>query len=358
LRFFAAAEVVFFHVDVPLKTDFLRGLHSAGYQAVTFFFVLSGFILAYVYTGSSENIPLNVKPRNFWMARIARILPAYYWALLVSLPVFAYAALVSRVMEMKWFVLGMTLVPTLQQAWWPPAALIWNSPAWSLSVEFVFYALFPVLAYATARLSRSTFVVLAFGLLLAVTAIRLVYFTPAESATSEASNSVAWNFVMFFPPFHLPSFLFGMALGRLFLFGPVLSSRVHEGMLGLGIIALVIVLGERSWFPGWIQSNAALAVLYGLIIFGGARAEGVFRVLTLPFFILLGEISYGMYILHRPLEFWWGWILLKLPGLSLTPLASFAGYFTLVVVASLLTYLYIEKPMRRRILGHREHPVS
>ena len=92
LRFFAAAEVVAFHV-VQAKTNgaipegFLWGLVSGGYAAVIFFFVLSGFILAYAHTGDSERTACNVKATRFWRLRFARIAPAYYLALLLALPI-------------------------------------------------------------------------------------------------------------------------------------------------------------------------------------------------------------------------------------------------------------------------------
>ncbi|HEX2654619.1 MAG TPA: hypothetical protein VHN11_13330 [Xanthobacteraceae bacterium] len=75
LRFFAAMVVVIFHynltraiVPVPV-TDF-------GYEAVTFFFVLSGFILAYAH--GVPRAALNIGPKEFFAARLARICPAYY----------------------------------------------------------------------------------------------------------------------------------------------------------------------------------------------------------------------------------------------------------------------------------------
>ena len=87
LRFFAAAEVVASHVAQTRPVDVLSGLLSGGYAAVIFFFVLSGFILAYVHTGESERSACNVKATRFWRLRFARIAPAYYLGLLLALPI-------------------------------------------------------------------------------------------------------------------------------------------------------------------------------------------------------------------------------------------------------------------------------
>jgi peptidoglycan/LPS O-acetylase OafA/YrhL len=348
LRFFAAAEVVVYHqIADHIENDFLRGLGSAGYEAVTFFFVLSGFILTYVYTGRSEQDYLNVSAREFWKARIARILPAYFLGLVLSLPRVAYYALIYKMIIIQPPILGFVLVPILLQAWWPPAAMAWNSPAWSLSVELFFYVSFPMLARAAGRLSRNYFIVLAYGLVVAVVVLR-----HAVSSPNSTFGTAAWNFDMFFPLFHLPQFIFGMALGRLYLFGPTVSPKIHMTMLCIGTLGLVLVFGGHSLLPSWTKTDATLVLLFGLVIFGGAQAEGTLKALACPALILLGEASYSIYILHVPLGYWWSWIT---RGLALPAIASFGAYFALVIVASILSYLYVEKPLRRRILGHCEH---
>jgi peptidoglycan/LPS O-acetylase OafA/YrhL len=350
LRFFAAAEVVVYHGFLPWQTEVVRGLTSVGYQAVTFFFVLSGFILTYVYTGSSEYVSLGVTARAFWKARIARILPAYWLGLLLLFPVFTYTALISKIIGIKTFLIGLALVPTFQQAWWPPAAALWNAPAWSLSIEFFFYALFPALAYATSRLSRNYLIVFAYAVVVAVTVFRFSVLSP-----NSPPGSFAANFERFFPPLHLPQFVFGMALGRLYLFGQTFSRGRHFAMFCVGTVGLLFVFGGSSLLPWWSQTDGVLVILFGLVIFGGACAEFRIKVLSSPILILLGEASYSMYILHIPLRVWWDWITKRMFQLNLPTFQNFALYFGLVVAVSLLSYLYVEIPLRRRILGHREH---
>src|SRR3954452_4476377 len=71
LRFFAAMLVVFFHCGVQFRFPAWTGdFFTNGYEAVSFFFVLSGFILTYVYAADPET---EVPRRRFWVARIARI---------------------------------------------------------------------------------------------------------------------------------------------------------------------------------------------------------------------------------------------------------------------------------------------
>lgn len=265
----------------------------------------------------------------------------------MALPHFVYGALIRKITTISDFILGLVLVPILQQAWWPPVATAWNGPAWSLSVEFFFYALFPLLASSTARLSRNYFILLAYALVIAVAIFRYLISSP-----SNAFGPPSVNFALFFPLFHLPQFLFGMALGRLYLFGPRVSRKLHGAMLCIGAIGLMLVLGGRSMLPAWTQTDALLVLLFGLVIFGGAKADGTLKVLAFPPLVLLGEASYAMYLLHHPLERWWDDLTRRF---AFPPLTSFVIYFAIVIGASIVTYLYVEKPLRRRILGHHEH---
>ena len=75
LRFFASLLVVFFHYNNNAKgLPLPYGVTHFGYEAVTFFFVLSGFILTYVHLAEDD---LNLNPRDFTYRRIARLAPSY-----------------------------------------------------------------------------------------------------------------------------------------------------------------------------------------------------------------------------------------------------------------------------------------
>ena len=110
---------------------------SAGYSAVSLFFCLSGFVLAYNYL-DVERDAITVDRGRFWLSRFARVYPAYLLALAVTAPIF-----ISRMMEGADSILrvlglagvfgGMCLA--LLQSWSPKAALLWNFPGWSLATR-------------------------------------------------------------------------------------------------------------------------------------------------------------------------------------------------------------------------------
>ncbi len=93
LRFFAALLVLLYHCALRAKITYasmawwFRGLVANGIEAVGFFFVLSGFVLAYNYYAPEET-GIRGGSVAFWKGRIARIYPAYFVALLIALPAF------------------------------------------------------------------------------------------------------------------------------------------------------------------------------------------------------------------------------------------------------------------------------
>jgi peptidoglycan/LPS O-acetylase OafA/YrhL len=351
LRFWAAALVVLNHLDTS-RVDFLPGIIKgwcqSGYEAVTFFFVLSGFILTYVYSSSREDGSLNVPRRRFQIARLARIGPAYYLALVLMLPAFIYGVAVAGIISLDRFVLATLAVPALLQAWLPPVAFSWNGPAWSLSVEMCFYASFPYLLLQTTRVARRDLVLAAAAAVVASAAIR------ANAQSLLPGYSTEWQyFFAYFPLFHVPSFVFGMALGRLFLFGRDRSPLGNQLSLVLASVVLALVLGFRSSLPAWFVSDALLVPLYGVVILAAAGMHSsTTGILASPVAVLAGEASYSMYILHTPVVFWWHWIAARFFGLRLPHAVEVAVAFALVLVVSIFVFAMFERPLRRFIVQH------
>ena len=349
LRFWAAAIVVLNHLDaahLSYLPEIVKGWCQSGYEAVTFFFVLSGFILTYVYSSSREHESLNVSVRDFQVARLARIGPAYYLALVLLLPPFVYGFAVSGIVSADTFVVATIAVPTLVQAWFPPVSFSWNGPAWSLSVEVFFYALFPTLLCKTRTLSRSGFLTIATVAVLA-SAVARVYMPSMVLA-----NTQNWQyFFHYFPLFHLPSFLVGMALGRMYLFAPAPAETLNRLWFLSAVIGLSLLLGYRSALPSWLLTDAVLVPLYGLVIFTGARIQGsLHSALAHPLMVLLGHASYSIYILHIGIAFWWQWLAHKVFHVSLSPAAELVLILALVSGISVGVFLYFERPLRRWVV--------
>ena len=332
--------------------NFLNIATSAGHEAVTFFFVLSGFILTYVYAGASEAEGIAVAKSDFWWARFARLAPTFYLGLLASIPFFLYSVFVVHSLALSQLVSSLLLAPTFLQAWWPPVVYLWNFPSWSLSVEFFFYALFPLLLAAAALVPRKQLLFLAISLVVVTAYGRAAILDAYETAADPAHT-----FAIYFPPLSLPQFILGIALGRLFLYGPPLSPRACKAILLLGLVGVVTMFGWQSDLPQWLAwtrtETGTVGLLFGAIIFGAAGAAGSFRFLESRAMVFLGEASYSMYILHIPVSLWWRWVAINVLHVDPPPLLNFAVMVALVIGVAALNQAYLEPPLRRWLLRRR-----
>lgn len=180
MRGFAALAVLLFHVG---KTD-APWLFAHGYLAVDFFFILSGFVIAYAY---GARLLEGMSSSRFLRARLVRLYPLI--AAGAVLGVAGYCKLYDRSTLLAIFVTGIFLLPTpLAPQSEDRMALAINPPSWSLFFEFVANAAF---ALAAPRLSD-----------------RMLALVVTISAFALAASIALFNGVDFGA--HWPDFLFGI----------------------------------------------------------------------------------------------------------------------------------------------------
>ena len=156
LRCFAAINIVLFHFSNPKWFNFnfyfpapfmARSLHvpvllapvvNAGFISVSYFILLSGFVLGYNYNERARNGELDRK--RFWEARFTRIYPIYLLSLLLSLGNLR-SEYPTHTQAMFWT--GVVLTPLLLQGFIPAIATFLNTPAWTMSAEAFYYVIFP-----------------------------------------------------------------------------------------------------------------------------------------------------------------------------------------------------------------------
>jgi peptidoglycan/LPS O-acetylase OafA/YrhL len=371
-RFLAAIWVVLYHYFFAFQspsrmaTEAIPGTSLInplllffwqGHLAVDFFFLLSGFILAYTYLAADGSV--RGGKRAFWVARIARIYPVYLLGLLLGME--PYLANGHRL-----FGVGTAGVASLflMQAWFP-STLGWNQPAWSLSVEAFFYLLFPLLLPLVARLDhRGLWRLVAITWAAFALIIFILYLLGLRFGT------LWWwgNVVRYNPLVSLPEFLVGMALGLLFSRpGGVATGLSRWSDRGLDraialvaalLLALLLMTSATGYSTGDLDSMAVfvlpfLATLILLLAFGRGV---VARALAHPRMLWLGEISYGVYIVHWPV--WFLLSVLAVPALQL-PASSpllFVIYLTAVLLVAAASFVYLERPARRFIRARWSAP--
>ncbi|SDI15525.1 acyltransferase family protein [Pseudomonas panipatensis] len=353
LRFFAALAIVILHSKgLLLPADFLKDVPlNAG---VSFFFVLSGFILSHVYSQKGVN-----DFYGFITSRVARVWPAHLAALIIFLAVLpvsewvvgdvnAYLATAAN------FFLVHALIPI------PAYYFSYNGPSWSISTELVFYFVFPFLL-ATSKLGLAIrwFAVIASGMLMVAIgdAINPEYFSV------ERFGEVSGNGLIYISPFvRVQEFFAGMLGFYVFsrikshLFGRVFICTALEFSAVFFLIVFFSRVGSLAYAFGDRHSlylaNFAIyiadGVMFSFIIGVFYVAQGLFsKVLSFWFLVVLGEISFSMYLLHQ--------IFVRVIArhaelLEIVPYwARFVVFLIFVVALSYAMWRFVETPARFRL---------
>jgi peptidoglycan/LPS O-acetylase OafA/YrhL len=373
LRFFAAFAVVVLHYrDLlgPLPVA-VRALIVGGQYGVTFFFVLSGFILTYKYETWFEG---GVRSDSFWKFqkyRFAKIYPIYLLGLLLDTPWqfiahIYHGSAAGKGLEYwaSWLInaLGM-------QSWIPgiPYTLVWNTPAWSVSSEFFFYLTFPWICYVLASKVRSAaWMALMLAALLVISALIYAAVVHALYVMWDLSWDVRYSVQHYTPLLRLPEFIAGCMAGQIFLGSRRVPSSPQNFLFGsqwrrngVLMICLALILWRVLTPPYtgpvqelWLIDNAVKFSIFVLpfigIIFAVASGPTLLSTpLSWPLMVLLGEASYALYITH-----WTGQSVMQMGFMAAykSPAMSVAFIF-LSVVMSVLLFKYFETPMRLKLRG-------
>jgi peptidoglycan/LPS O-acetylase OafA/YrhL len=291
----------------------------AGATGVSFFFVLSGFVLAW--SGRPHDTAT-----GFWRRRIARIYP-------VHLATAAAALLLGSVVLGQPRPTGPQLAANLLliHSWWPSWWQTLNPVSWSLACEAFFYATFPALSWVLRRLGHRALTVLA------AAAVATVLVLPW------VNTHYALGFVLFSSPVaRLPEFILGAVLARLVQLGrwrgPGLKASAAIAVSGYILASLAsadfafaacTVLGFALLIPA-----AAVADLHGL--------PSLWR---RPTIVRLGELSFAFYMVHILVLHAGSAILTTLPA----PIGA-AAALTASLTLSWLLHQGVERPARRLIM--------
>jgi peptidoglycan/LPS O-acetylase OafA/YrhL len=342
LRFPAAFAIVLFHYLAEAK-NIPAWLFQNLSEGVSFFYVLSGFILCYNYPELSDK-------KGFWIARFARIWPVHLVTLilvLVALPFFHILGHAS-------WPITLPLNFLLLQSWlpWKGSMLSFNGVSWSLCVEAYFYFCFPWLLILFRRWGGALLLAACFLQGLTVAAVGQLAFGWPHEYTS------------FFPACRLFEFALGMQACRLWQDrAPGKSiSPLHE-ILSL-IVGLIFVMGvatlvlkSASPLPlvPWFVTEIS-AFFFAWIIWTFAHHAGpVSRALSMPLAVQLGQVSFSLYMFHQIVQRF-----LQVYGYDtvMPPAAAFVIYLTVSMIGAYLLFYAVENPARHWIVGAYRRAVA
>lgn len=331
-RFLAALAVVIFHFggDVfPFQGETVNYFVARANNAVSYFFILSGFVMMLAYfRASSISFGIYLK------MRLLRIYPMYMIAFCLAL---VYHLRYGDALQLDAVWLNLTLL----QSWVPGKALSINSPGWSLSVEFFFYLLFPLLFNRLYRVF-SFYKLLVVGLIFF--AVSQIAFHLLLHGSWFRQPTVAWHeFAFYFPLMHLSEFVIGNIAGLFFLrYRP---SGNFDGVLLLLFLAVLVALKLKI---GVLYHNGMLAVFFVPMMVLLAGNTGVItRIFSWQPLVFLGEISYAMYILQMPICQWTERLLADAGSTERTQI--FYLQLVVLLLAAVVGYRLVELPLRRKV---------
>jgi peptidoglycan/LPS O-acetylase OafA/YrhL len=297
LRFFAAFGVmmhhyIWFFFPEYATVWFWKILVGEGYCGVTLFFVLSGFVLTYNYSGGFRRLDFR-EWADFYVARFARIYPVFllgFLAILYWMP-WSGPDAVTWPLALSNLTLTHAFVPDIRYF------CSFNPPSWSISVEMLFYAVFPFaipLLRSMGAFSRWRALVLALVL-------NGIWFGVAYWKSSDPLFK--WYCYMF-PVGRLFDFGVGICCGIMFLHRGKAKAlaRPVATALELGWLALLLVLivsGPPLPFGIRLGPYYTLPMAAGIYLFASNRGF-LSRILCSSPLKVLGEASYAMYLIHWP----------------------------------------------------------
>ncbi|GAA4015566.1 acyltransferase [Actimicrobium antarcticum] len=377
LRFFAALAIVVHHCNGVFWPVAALGPLDVG---VSFFFVLSGFILTWVY---HDQLALPGQWRRFYRARLARIWPLHLTCLLLTL-------LLVAVPE-PFNVRVLTANALLLHAWIPFDRYFfsYNYVSWTISTELFFYLLFPLVIRFALRWRNRT---LLLAVLLALTTVLLLGLAswklglPSWQIAHDHMSSTGLLYTN--PLARFAEFLCGMVVSLVFIhsrheygasrlrwtvlelasvallllgyryvlisFAPV----VHEVMLAAGAthVALTAVanesalLGQLNPFAAMLidewANHVGLTPFVMLLVIVFAHQRGALsHALSQRWLVLLGELSFALYLVHQ--------IVLRVAqqhGLH-GDWSTFFAYGGGILLLALALHRLVEQPARRWMTG-------
>jgi peptidoglycan/LPS O-acetylase OafA/YrhL len=368
LRGIGAVCIVVYHFFglMPPRNDLRRyPVYAPEFMSVvTLFFIISGFTLVAVYNKASA-APRPIPLAPFLIKRVARLVPVYYFSLLVALPVLL--AYDSNDKQQLARCLATTLL-WFQSVVIPPVG--WNLPLWQVSAFAFLYLSFPsslarLRPWTTRGLRRLIPWLMVINFVVVLIALQVVPLLGLPIA-----------YLHRWAPFRWPQFIMGMAAGLLAqraeaaLARPTRTAEACSAVLFLNCFVLcplavrlsVALAGIGTWDVYSTCAEYVLAPVYAWWILGlttpgcGGYTR---RVLVSAPAKFLGEISYSLYCIHAPILYYSAWAVsgavtpyrvaqnaTQQAALFIVPAWAILIILPICVIAATALHYLVERPSR------------
>lgn len=338
LRMFFALCVFLSHLSFLNNSNYeqlFNKIFHDGFLGVSFFFILSGFILAYNYQEKFFNKAIS--KRKFYIARFARVYPMHLFTMFIALILSFLSSnsnfgeyLIQHISLIQSFFIDKEVYFSL------------NAPSWSISNEVFFYLLFPLIVFLNNRLK---FILIFFGIIL------ILYLN--YSLKNELQHY--WLYIS--PIVRFFDFLLGILLFNVFIF---LSKNFYkiEGFKSYLEFLAILVFVLFVLFHDSIQISYRYSIYYWIpmilviLIFSLSSingSSGVFgKLLSNKYLVWAGEVSFCFYLIHL-FVITIGYYIVSKFNLNIDLLFMSLVMFVFTLILSGFAYKYVEKPLNRKI---------
>jgi Predicted acyltransferases len=336
IRAIAAIGVVISHISITTNVLIprfnLHNLHFGNSMAdygVTMFFTLSGFLISYLLISEKNNNQINIK--NFYIRRILRIWPLYYAYMTISLVlVYSFHLYPSQFNSLYYIFFAGNIAYAIGIMPFP-----FISHFWSIGVEEQYYLFWPWLIQKSKNIFKGIIIFLIVFIVLRIIMRYLLY---------KYGTSVSIPYAFFY------NTRFGcMAIGAsgalLFFRKQALFLKIATS-LPVQIVAwlsIVLICLNKFTIGSFLSHEVAGCVTLCIII---SQIVAKNRIINLDNKIceFLGKISYGIYVIHPLVMFFYFKVMLFYNFSSIWfVFAAYPVVIVLTVFTAYISYEYYEK---------------
>ncbi|QJD94399.1 acyltransferase [Mucilaginibacter robiniae] len=332
LRGLAVLGVIMVHVSLNSLTGRYQTMAGLGAKGVQLFYFISAFTLFLSAHGrTNQETNANI---NFFIRRIFRIAPLYYLAIIY------YGIIIPYFTTQKISIEGIILNLTFMHGFSPNYINNVVPGGWSIAVEMLFYVFVPLLVIKINSLNKAIlFLVIA----LCIKAIfnGLLIHNPLNF------NQGLWTeYLYWYLPDQLPSFAFGI----LFYFLTIQSNitqtiKKHSKTIAITFTTLLLIfLLDRSVLKIRLFNVDFCFGIMFLLLALCLRKYSV-KILVNNFTMLVGKLSFSMYLIHFAVIFWlskFNLIHIQHPQGLLNFVYSYLAVLIVTVLLSNFSFKYIE----------------
>ncbi|WP_245677546.1 acyltransferase family protein [Candidatus Arsenophonus triatominarum] len=336
LRGISVLLVIAFHFrqylnNVYLQVDIGDRLFGLGEVGVDIFFVISGFVIVYSSINKKNNTTL-----EFSLKRFFKLYPVYCFVLLLLI-IFNINQNYTASQIIKSFI----YIPNDYNFIGPWYGYSINIPAWTLTYEVIFYAIFAAAIFMSHK-RRTTICIFMIIIIVCTAQMYFRGFLQLDPITRDIdNNNIVRNLTFLSNPI-LYEFIYGMIIAEFYVrVNERISNNIIFNIAMVSIFWVSVVLIISGYNRGSGLGGLYSFALVGSLILLCKNKEINFG----KFWLMMGEMSYSLYINHMVVK--------KLSGIYLRDLGIYNNnggvtlfiiLFILTFVMSYSTYNLIEKP--------------